>query len=237
MKRILSGPGRHRVASVFVLLGVLAVAAAFVVFANLPGDAPAQSTASRYADLDEHREIRSDVRGEPLPPSIRSLEVQPTPTPVNQRYDSPAARIKISRIGVDASIITMGLLPDGTMESPPKPELVAWYGFTTKPGLGGNAVLSGHLDYRNYGPAVFANLKKLVQGDTIEVVLADGTTITYEVTGLKQYPVELVPMREVLAQTADDSLTLITCGGAFGGASYTDRLVLRAVKTSVSRAS
>ncbi|MFN8507230.1 MAG: TfoX/Sxy family protein [Dehalococcoidia bacterium] len=71
-------------------------------------------------------------------------------------------------------------------------------------------------------------------GDVIEIVLADGTVIRYEVTGVKQYPVELVPMREVLAQTADDSLTLITCGGAFGGVSYTDRLVLRAVKTGVS---
>ncbi len=237
MKGITSAIGRHRTAAVVAALGILAVAGGFAVFANLPGDGPARPTESLYADLDEHRAIRGDVRGEESPPPVRSREVQPTPTPVNQRFEAAASRIRIERIGVDASIVTMGLLPDGTMESPAKPELVAWYGFTTKPGMGGNAVLSGHLDYRNYGPAVFANIKKLVAGDVIEIVLADGTVIKYEVTALKQYPVELVPMREVLAQTSDDSLTLITCGGAFEGISYSDRLVLRAVKTGVKRTS
>ena len=237
MRSVFSAIGRHRGAATLGLLGLVALVGGFVVFANLPGDAPAMATASLYDNLDQHRAIRSDVRGEESPPSVRSREVMPTPTPVNQRFESAVARIRITRIGVDASVVTMGLLPDGTMESPPKPELVAWYGFTTKPGMGGNAVLSGHLDYRNYGPAVFANLKKLVAGDVIEIVLADGTVIKYEVTGVKQYPVELVPMREVLAQTADESLTLITCGGAFGGVSYSDRLVLRAVKTGVSRTS
>jgi LPXTG-site transpeptidase (sortase) family protein len=217
----------------FAGAALLVLGLALVAFAAWPREDPSQSTADRYAALEAAGAARNDVHGEPVPGSVTDREViPPTPEPP-KRYDAAIKSIRIERIGVDAKIVTMGLLADGTMESPPKPDVVAYYGFTTKPGLGGNAVLSGHLDYRNYGPAVFANLKKLTPGDSIEIYLVDGTIIEYEVTALKQYPVELVPMREVLAETPGDTLTLITCGGSFGGGQYSDRLVLRAAKTGV----
>ncbi|MBI2765048.1 MAG: class F sortase [Chloroflexi bacterium] len=224
---------RYRGSLTFAGAALLVVGLALVAFAVWPREDPSQFTADRYAALEAARAGRSDVRGEPAPASVTDREVIPPTPEAPKRYDAAISSIRIERIGVDAKLVTMGLLPDGTMASPPRPDVVAYYDFTTKPGLGGNAVLSGHLDYRNYGPAVFANLKKLAPGDAIEIFLADGTIIEYEVTALKQYPVELVPMREVLAESPDDTLTLITCAGTFSGGQYSDRLVLRAAKTGV----
>src|SRR4030042_1514575 len=82
--------------------------------------------------------------------------------------DSPPLRIVIPHIGVDALIHTKDMDADGVMEPPDGPEDVAWYGFTARPGSGSNAVFSAHVDYRGYGPAVFADLKKPAKGDLLE---------------------------------------------------------------------
>mgnify|MGYP001798816167 CR=1 FL=1 len=40
-----------------------------------------------------------------------------------------------------------GITADNVMEAPNGPKDIAWYSFTTKPGLGtGNAAFSGHVD-------------------------------------------------------------------------------------------
>jgi sortase (surface protein transpeptidase) len=235
----LSGLFRPRVAagaSAVLALGALALVAALVL--RSASDAPAEPTTERYADLFAQREVRASEA--PLPPVLPLPVAAATPEAAEPAapaiLDAPVAAIRIEKLGVDARVVPMGLMADGTMESPTRPELVAWYDFTAKPGTGGNAVLSGHVDYRGYGPAVFYNLRRLVQGDRIEIALEDGSVIAYEVTASKLYPVELVPMREVLAATASDSLTLITRGGSFDGHSYSDRLVLRAVKVGVTSA-
>jgi LPXTG-site transpeptidase (sortase) family protein len=138
---------------------------------------------------------------------------------------------------VDAKVVTLNLTPSGDMDVPKSPELVGWYDFTAKPGLVGNAVISGHLDWHDYGPAVFWKLKDLSQGDQIAVELADGTVITYAVTTALSYSLEDLPMAKILAPTASESVTLITCGGAFSNGEYSDRLVVRAVRTGISQAS
>jgi LPXTG-site transpeptidase (sortase) family protein len=226
---------RHTRWLVAVVLVVAGIGAFVAAMSLVPTEAPVVPTTDAYADLNAHRAERADLHGEASVAPLRAATVTPTPTPT--LYASPIARFKIAKIGVDAPVITENLLPDGTMASPPKPDLVAWYDFTTKPGLGGNAVFAGHLDYINYGAAVFWNLKKLVQGDTIDVVLADGTLIRYQVTASQSYPVDKVPMREVLATSDTDILTVITCGGAFAGSQYSDRLVVRAVRSEVVRPS
>jgi LPXTG-site transpeptidase (sortase) family protein len=153
-----------------------------------------------------------------------------------QVYDAPVQRLLIPSIGVDAPIVSMGLTADGALAAPNGPTDVAWYPFTAKPGMGGNAVFSGHVDYIHYGPAVFWDLRKLKAGDTIDVRLTDGTVLQYTVTASKLYPVDQVPMQDVLAQTSTESITLITCGGVFESGEYTDRLVLRAARTGVTKA-
>jgi len=89
-----------------------------------------------------------------------------TPTPTAPAPTAPAstalpARLVIPRIGVDAPVTVKGLDPNGVMQNPNGPEDVAWYDFTSRPGQGGNAVFSGHLDYQDCGPAIFARLREM----------------------------------------------------------------------------
>ena len=126
----------------------------------------------------------------------------PTPTPLPKPPQAPVetalpARIVIPSIGVDAPISVKSLGPDGTMQPPNGPEDVAWYDFTARPGSGGNAVFSAHVDYHDYGPAVFAKLKDLQKGDAIEVRLADATSL----------PLPGRPERDVSRRRAPLSMT------------------------------
>jgi sortase (surface protein transpeptidase) len=176
-----------------------------------------------------HRAVREDVHGEPPPASVRERAVAPT-VPASSS-PSPVKRLRIPRIGVDAPVVEMGVGADGAMESPAGPDPVAWYGFSAKPGSAGNAVFSGHVDFHDYGPAVFWNVRKLQPSDIIEVALEDGRVLSYVVTATQQYPVATIPMAEILAPTPGATVTLITCAGTFREGNYSDLLVVRAVST------
>jgi LPXTG-site transpeptidase (sortase) family protein len=214
-------------AAVVLLLGT-GVAAVFVA----PIDKPEVDAETRYAGVFRHRATRADVRGEEVPPPVSLGSFSPAQP---ELFVAPIARLRIARIGVDAPISRKGIT-DGTMENPDGPDDVAWYTFTAKPGVGsGNAVFSGHLDFIRRGPAVFWDLRKLADGDIIDVVLEDGVIITYAVTFSRAYPADQVPMEEVVGYTSTETITLITCSGSFQAGDYSDRLVLRAAKVGVVR--
>jgi len=163
--------------------------------------------------------------------SFAVVTVSPVPTSaVATPSDSPLLRIVIPHIGVDAPITTKDMDADGVMEPPDGPEDVAWYGFTARPGGGSNAVFSAHVDYHGYGPAVFADLKKLEKGDLVEVHTADGAVYRYEVTLSLSYPAETAPFEDIVGPTSREVITLITCAGTFDQAArrYSHRLVVRA---------
>ncbi len=170
----------------------------------------------------------------PIPTPASVLQGPPTAVtpPV---YIAPVAALRIPSLGVDAPVQVKGInAATNTMENPDGPTNVAWYGFTAKPGLNaGNAVFSGHVDYINYGKAVFWGLESLKAGDVIEVALDDGTLVRYGVTASQLYDVDTIPMEEVLGSTSSESVTLITCGGEFSQGAYTHRLVVRAVRTDL----
>lgn len=210
------------------VLAALAVIAVIAV-ARLPLREPTVLTQDQYASLMLNRAVREDVRGEPAAPSVRDIAV--TPTVAAPPPPSSVERLRIPRIGVDAPVLEMGVGPDGVMESPAGPEPVAWYGFSAKPGAPGNAVFSGHVDFHDYGPAVFWNLRKLQLGDVIEVALQNGTVLPYAVTATQQYSAATIPMADILATTPVATVTLITCAGTFGAGHYSDLLVVRALST------
>ena len=76
-----------------------------------------------------------------------------------RRGVTPVA-IQIAKAGVDAPIET-GAIIDGMMQDPTGPWVVAWYDDLAALGEGGNAVMAGHVDYWDTGPAVFYNLVEL----------------------------------------------------------------------------
>jgi len=165
-------------------------------------------------------------------PIEKYLTPQPSPTQaLPPPSDAPIASIVIPRFDVDAPVVVRGVDASNTMETPSGPTDVAWYDFSGKPGYGSNAVFSGHVDYIDYGPAVFWNLKDMSEGDLVEIRLNDGTVYTYKVT--TRQVVEAVglsedTLRAIVGPSDTDVVTLITCGGSWDGAEYSQRVVVRA---------
>lgn len=166
--------------------------------------------------------------------SVAPLVVEASTAPL-ERFASPVEAITIPAIKISAPLVPLGVRPDGYMDLPFSPHQVAWYDFTSKPGMGGNAVFSAHVDYINYGPAVFWNLSKLRPGDDVSIKLKDGTVIRYSVTVSYQIPVEQLDIHGLLAPTEAETVTLITCAGAYANNNYSHRVIIRGVRASSQR--
>jgi LPXTG-site transpeptidase (sortase) family protein len=130
----------------------------------------------------------------------------------------------------------MGVDRYGYMALPYNPYQVAWYSFTGKPGTGGNAVFSAHVDYINYGPAVFWNLSRLGPGDDVSITLTDGAQVHYSVTESYVIPRGQVDINDLIQPTEVETVTLITCTGTFAYNDYSHRVIVRATRTSAQRA-
>jgi LPXTG-site transpeptidase (sortase) family protein len=141
-----------------------------------------------------------------------------------------------------AKIIVMGVDPNtNVMQSPNNKDDVAYYDFTTHPGNGcgapnqcSNTVLSGHVDWYTKETGVFWNLKDMKNGDEVDIKLADGTVYKYKVVANTVYKDEDAPIQEILGDTPQESVTLITCAGDFDPRSqeYNNRRVVRAVRSA-----
>lgn len=112
------------------------------------------------------------------------------------------------------------------MEVPKDPNRAGWFTGGGRPGGPGPTVLAGHVD-STQGPAVFGSLGELDAGDEVVVEGTDGSTNTYRVDRVEDYPKGDFPTEEVFGATTDDQLRLITCTGEWDsvGSSYTDNKV------------
>lgn len=162
---------------------------------------------------------------------------EPTGTgSANSTVDSTAAgtalgtptRVSIPAIGVDASLVAVGLNPDASMQTPDFGH-AAWYRPGPKPGEAGPAVVVAHVDSKAHGPDVFYRLRELKPGDRVTVHYAD-TERTFEVTGREQTKKSALPTDRIWNTTGEPVLRLITCGGAFDSAahSYLDNIIVYA---------
>lgn len=143
---------------------------------------------------------------------------------------SAPTSIEIPRIGVDATIMSLGTNPDGTVQVPPldKADQAGWYEPGASPGETGNAVIVGHVDSAVLGPAVFFDLGALTPGDTITVRRADGVPATFTVDSVTSYPKTAFPTELVYGPSDRPGLRVVTCGGQFDQAakSYPDNIVV-----------
>ena len=144
--------------------------------------------------------------------------------------------LQVDSIGLDAPIEN-GSIVDGVMLDPSGPWVVTWYSQLGKVGQGGNVVMAGHVDYWDTGPAIFWSVPNLQPGDVLRVIGENGETIEYAVEWSQLFNVatELTPeviQNQVVGDTGQESLTLITCGGEFDAAAgeYLYRHVIRANK-------
>ncbi|MCA9879194.1 MAG: class F sortase [Thermomicrobiales bacterium] len=144
--------------------------------------------------------------------------------------------LQVDSIGLDAPI-EQGSIVDGVMLDPSGPWVVTWYSQLGKVGQGGNVVMAGHVDYWDTGPAIFWSVPNLQPGDILRIIGADGETIEYAIEWTQLFHVasELTPdviQNQIVGDSGQESLTLITCGGEFDAAAgeYLYRWVLRANK-------
>jgi len=140
---------------------------------------------------------------------------------------SVPVRVRIDAIGVDATLIGLGLQHDGTLAVPRGGSLLGWYAGGPSPGSLGPAVIVGHVDWGGE-PGVFSALGSVSAGDEILVDREDGSRAVFRVNFVVQVPKEAFPTRLVYGDSDHAGLRLITCGGEFdrAAASYRDNLIV-----------
>lgn len=149
----------------------------------------------------------------------------PAPIPAADR----PARIVIPSIGVDSSLVDLGLQKDGTLEVPSDPQRAGWFDRSAAPGRRGPAIIAGHIDSKT-GPAVFYLLSTLKAGARITVTTAGGKKVSFTVDGVQQYRKTKFPTAAVYGPVPGPVLRLITCGGQFDAHAghYRDNVVVYA---------
>jgi LPXTG-site transpeptidase (sortase) family protein len=136
------------------------------------------------------------------------------------------SRLRIPSIGVDAQIVGVGLLSDGSMDVPDNLWTTAWLSSGARPGQPGPSVIAGH---RGIGtPAVFSHLENVRPGDRIFVSDAAGGELVYEVTAVVSVALSPSAQVDVFGPTATQQLVLITCFGEYSSSTgtYDHRLVV-----------
>lgn len=137
--------------------------------------------------------------------------------------------VRVGAIGLEAGIQSVGVDDDNLFDVP-EAQTVGWYKYGSAPLENGSTVLAAHVDYGGRQGAFF-NLATLAPGDELEVELADGTVIAYEVTDTTLYDKTALPADDLFRKDGPPVLRLITCGGTFDQTerSYRGNVVVTAV--------
>lgn len=156
--------------------------------------------------------------------------------------NAPLAEFLLPKFSVSGKIVVKGIDPaTNTMQPPDNKDDVAYYDFTPRPGSRcqgpdkcPNTVLSGHVDWYTGQTGVFWKLKDLKDGDAVQLKLQDGKLYTYKVVANTVYKAASAPVEEILSDTPQEAVTLITCEGVFNKSlqEYDSRRVVRAVLQS-----
>lgn len=137
--------------------------------------------------------------------------------------------LKIPALGVKSRVRAVATKANNEMQAPSSIYDTGWYTGGSKPGYAGATVLNGHV-HGPSKPGVFANLKKLEQGDMIEIERGDGEVFLYQVVRMQQYNRDAVDMAALLTpvEAGKQGVNLITCAGSFSRSdgSYQDRLII-----------
>jgi LPXTG-site transpeptidase (sortase) family protein len=162
----------------------------------------------------------------------------------------------IPKFSIEAPLTYRKVPPTGVMPNPDGPDDVAYYDFSDfdnfggAPGLGGNAVLAGHVDSGSKPckngtipppcEAVLWDLNLLELGDVIEIH-ANGDIFRYEVTSNQPVSASLNDgtWDQIVSSTEQETLTIITCGGDFNRETreYSNRQVVTATRVDATASS
>ena len=161
-----------------------------------------------------------------------------TASPVKPLARSVPVRLEIPSIGVDTTLMQLGLNPDGTVQVPPieANAPAGWYRNSVTPGQTGPAVILAHVTVGQFGNGVFLHLSRLKAGDQVTVQLQNGASAVFTVDKVQLAPKSSFPTNAVYGNVDHPALRLITCGGPRGadGTGYPDNVIVYASLTSDS---
>ncbi len=163
----------------------------------------------------------------PGSPDTSGEAERPDPRDAATMSASAPVALRIPAIGVDSTVMDLGLQDDGTLEVPPGGFPAGWYTGSPTPGELGPAIVAGHVDWAGQ-PGVFFDLVDLEAGDAIAVTRQDGSTARFRVTRVERFAKDGFPTEAVYGDLDHAGLRLITCGGEFDrqAGSYRDNVVV-----------
>lgn len=138
-------------------------------------------------------------------------------TPTTRSADVGPRTLRIPAIEVSTALIRLGQQAGGEVEVPADPDRAGWFDLGPVPGDLGSSVILGHVDSID-GPAVFADLGTLRQGQRVTVSLEDGSVAVFGVQSVRLYANEDFPAQDVYGSQDRRELNLVTCGGAYDAA-------------------
>jgi sortase (surface protein transpeptidase) len=115
---------------------------------------------------------------------------------------------------VRSQLVHLDRNPDGTVQVPTSYQIAGWYDRSVTAGQVGPTVILGHVDSKA-GPGIFYRLGALHPGDTVTVTRTDHRTVTYTITGVREYAKNQFPTIDVYGNTTRPTIRLVTCGGTF----------------------
>jgi len=141
--------------------------------------------------------------------------------------------LTIQKLGINANIIPISALKDGSLDAPKTAWDVGWYEKSALPGSGsGASFIDGHVNDAIGTPGIFYKLSLLTKGDQITIERGDHTTISYVVVEIDQQAIAEVDMNKALSplDSSKEGLTLMTCGGVYNATrkTYDDRIIVYA---------
>lgn len=212
------------------------LAAAAVVGFGDRGSGEPQKSQPPQGEMVQFGPLVVPARQEPIvvqtTTSTRPLVAEPTP------YDGAIGRMIIPQFKVNAAVESIGQT-DNQLDVPKDEHNVGWYsqfGKSAKPGHGGNAVFTAHVDWWPSTLGPFHDISKMKTGDPVDVVMDNGLEYKYEVFFNESFTKDNIPTGKLIYaddKPADEEwITLITCGGRFksevkgGPGEYLDRIVV-----------
>lgn len=145
---------------------------------------------------------------------------------------SAPTRLRIPAIGVNSSLMELGLQSDGSLEVPPDAVPAGWFTGSPTPGELGPAIIAGHVRW-NGTPGVFQHLTDLEVDDVVDIARQDGSTAVFRVTRIEHFAKSAFPTDAVYGNIPRAGLRLITCGGLDPDTnSYEENVVVFAVLVS-----
>ncbi len=209
--------------------------------ATAVADAPVAAGTSASPDVPQDGTVVSPSAPAPSAPAPSSPAPSAAPAPLREAL--PAADVELAApvsiaipdIGIDQSLIQLGVLPDRTLEVPSNGTDIGWWRSGPVPGEAGGAVIAAHVTYNGGQPAVFIDLPDLTTGAEVRIDREDGSIATYQVTDIEVVSQDAFPNEKIYRLDGPPMLTLITCGGDFINGSYTDSVIVYAALVADTR--